>query len=126
MIKDGKRLKRWAKKKVKYLGKPYKTEEEKKAWKEAYKESRLKAMRVKAKKRGKYEVLKKKGKIATVASGIEKIGKSFEASSLSDMFESPKRGKRRVKDYDMIGSIGGSSDILGSFGKKKKRKESII
>jgi len=76
---------------------------------------------VKAKKRARYEVLKKKGKVATVVGGLEKVGKRFGETDLSDMFISPRKGKKRT-EYDMIGSLGGSSDIIGDFGVPRKRK----
>jgi len=115
-IKNGKRLKRWAKKKAKgvqesskYWGKPYKTPEEKLVWEKATKEARLKALDVRARKEAKSKLAIKK------SSGIGLFGKGVSfAGALG----------KGIAEYD----ISPSSDILGSLGgqpprKRKKRRK---
>jgi len=105
---------KWVGEKTKYLGKPYKSEEEKKAWEESYKEARLKAM----KERG-----KKEGKISVIGEGKKKRGKKGTVSKVLGEVGAIGEGMESVWGVDMGGFEPPKFDFdFGPPKEKKKRK----
>ena len=116
-------LKRWVKrsgrrvvktataidKKTQYLGRPYRSSEEKKLWEEEYSKSRLQHIKTRAQKKAKLDLSVKKGG-GFGGAGIFAKGLSFAGSI----------GKG-IREYDISPTTG----IMGSMGSppRKKRKK---
>lgn len=117
MVKNGRRFSKWMKKKTKYLGKPYKSPEEKITWKQALKEARLKAIKVKAKREAKRQVLRK-GRGGGILGTLSGIGEQAQKSAFWDMTAGPvKAGKPTVE------RLGGLNEILGFSAPRPRRKK---
>ncbi len=90
-------LKKFLVKKAKYLGKPYKSEEEKQAYNESYKKARVSALKVKATKEARMSVAKE-----GILGGLKKMGKKALR----------KRGKGRKgskKEKQVVSGLLGTS-----------------
>lgn len=91
-------LKTFLKKKAKYIGKPYKSEEEKKAYRESYSKARVSALRAKASKEARTSVTS-----GGFFGGLKKMAKPRRPSRRAIK---RAKGKRRAERQTVSGLLG--------------------